>query len=154
MRVRILVQRGGRPPVTAGTIVLHNGSLSCDPPDSVLLRDILQQPLSLSIDGTVRDLYADSEPGLFLQSLHRAYAGPFLAATAVEPLPVLQPDAGLGLKSLGDETGADGWDGAREGDREGSDQMGAPSASPSRTAVSDHGPPGSGGGAHKTVTAD
>ncbi len=154
MRVRILVQRGGRSPVTAGTIALHNGSLACDPPDSVLLRDILQQPVSLSIDGRVRDLYADSEPRLFLQALHQAYAGPFLSATTVEPLPVQEPGNAPGLTSEGDGAGADGRNGAREGFREGTDQMGPASASPSRTAVSGHELLGSGEGPRRTVTAD
>lgn len=92
MQVRVIIERGGRPAIVAGTIRLENGLLTYNPKYSNILGDILGQPLSLSIEGRVRDLYADADPTLFLQSLHLVYAGPFLRVTPVECAAARNPD--------------------------------------------------------------
>lgn len=143
MQVRVLIRRCGRPAITAGRIVLRDGALWCDPPDSGLLRDLLQQPLSLPIGGRGRDLYADTNPTLFLQSLHRAYPGPFLRVTPVELLPPGGPhrleEGGGSATGL---AGSNGHDGSREGGRDRALGGQSASVSPNRTGASDHERPG------------
>ncbi len=139
MQVRVLIQRSGRPAIAAGTIALANGALTCNPNDSELLQDILRQPLSLPIEGGLRDLHAETDPSLFLRSLHRVYAGPFLRVTPVEPDPV--PENDLAREGLGPATPQappNGHNGAGHVIREVAPREQSPSASANRTDAWDH----------------
>ncbi len=137
MRVKILIERWGRPAISAGTIALRNGALACDPSSSPLLRDILQQPLSLPIEGRMRDVYADTDATLFLQSLHRVYQGPFLRATPVEVSPAY--DAAIVREGVGASDGIfTGHDGVGQQSREAAPREESASVSASRTDASNH----------------
>lgn len=140
MHVRVLIQRSGRPAIVAGTIALAHGDLVCNPKDSELLRDILRQPLSLSIEGGLRDLYAETDPSLFLRALHRVYAGPFLRVTPVEPHPVPQNDVIREGRGQATRPGPpNGHNGAGHTIRESAPREQSPIVSASRTDAWDHG---------------
>ncbi len=123
----------------AGTITLAKGTLAYTPKDSQLLRDIIRQPLSLPIEGRVRDMHADTDPFLFLQSLHRAHPGPFLRVTPVEPSPDRAADIiQEGLRAAEPRHRPSGHDGAGQASRQAEPQGPSPSVSANRTDAWDH----------------
>jgi hypothetical protein len=62
---------------TAGTISLAAGKLLFDPPDSVLLNNIVSNPIAFIDDGKPRRIGPDT-PEKFITNLHRQYCGSYL----------------------------------------------------------------------------
>ena len=83
MTVRFYRQRTSGPE-EIGALVLRGGRIVAEPPDSVALKNVLDEPVWLPEGDGWWFIYPDTQPEEFLQALPMQYHGSYFWARQVE----------------------------------------------------------------------